>query len=301
LNAAIGRYCERDPRCSFRELVEILLGLVMSDVVARAMSRLTETDLRGAEIAGADLRDAWLRDVNLSGAPIRGGRLTAAEIDGQIDGLTIHGIEVVPLVEAELDRRHPERAALRADDADTFRSGWAGLEMMWAATIERVAAMSAGTIDVSVDREWSFAQTLRHLVFATDVWLGDAILHCEQPYHRYGEPFSGWRDRASEVGIELDAHPSSQDVLEMRADRVRMVRDYLRSLTDDRLAEDGHRPFFVSHSFTVRDCLRIIINEEWHHHRYGGTGSGCDLGARFRAPVLSGPAGPITPPSCSML
>jgi hypothetical protein len=128
--------------------------------------------------------------------------------------------------------------------------------------------MPAGTVDVSVDREWSFAQTLRHLVFATDVWLGDAILHREQPYHRYGEPFSGWRDRASKVGIEVDAHPPYQDVLEIRADRVGMVRDYLTSVTDDRLDEGGHQPFFVSHPFTVRDCLRIIVNEEWHHHRY---------------------------------
>jgi hypothetical protein len=232
------------------------------------MSRITDADLRGAEIAGVDMRDAWLREVDLSGAHIRGADLTGTEIDGEIDGLTIHGIEVGPLVEAELDRRHPERAALRARDADAVRTGWDGLEAMWAPTIERVAAMPAGTADVSVDREWSFAQTLRHLVFATDVWLGDAILHREQPYHRYGEPFSGWRDRASKVGIEVDAHPPYQDVLEMRSGRVGMVREYLRSVTDAQLDEGGHQPFFVSHSFTVRDCLGIIINEEWQHHRY---------------------------------
>jgi hypothetical protein len=232
------------------------------------MSRITDADLRGAEIAGLDMRDAWLREVDLSGAHIRGADLTGTEIDGEIDGLTIHGIEVAPLVEAELDRRHPERAALRAHDADAFRSGWAGLEAMWAPTIERAAAMPPGTVDVAVDREWSFAQTLRHLVFATDVWLGDAILHREQPYDRYGEPFSGWRDRASQVGIELDAHPPYEKVLEIQADRVAMVRDYLASVTDDRLDEGGHQPFFVARPFTVRACLGIIINEEWQHHRY---------------------------------
>jgi hypothetical protein len=237
-------------------------------VASGAMNRLPDTDLRGAEIGGADLRGAWLREVDLSSAHIRGADLTGTEIDGEINGLTIHGIEVAPLVEAELDRRHPERAVLRAHDADAFRAGWAGLEAMWEPTIARVTAMPAGTVDLSVDREWSFAQTLRHLVFATDVWLGDAIQDREQPYHRYGEPYSGWRDRASEVGIEVDAHPPYQDVLEMRSDRVGMVRDYLTSVTDDQLAEGGHQPFFVSHPFTVRDCLRIIVNEEWHHHRY---------------------------------
>lgn len=227
-----------------------------------------QTDLRGTKMTGTDLRDAWLRDANLSGAHIRGADLTGAEIDGEIDGLTIHGIEVGPLVEAELDRRHPERVALRAHDADAFRSGWAGLEAMWAETLRRVAAMPAGTVDVSVDGEWSYAQTLRHLVFATDVWLGDGILHREQPYHPYGEPFSGWRDRASEVGIETGARPSYEDVLEMRADRVAMVRDYLASVTDDQLNEGGRQPCFVSHPFTVRQCLGIIVNEEWQHHRY---------------------------------
>lgn len=232
------------------------------------MSQLNDTDLRGAEIVGTDLQDAWLREVDLRGAHIRGANLTGAEIDGEIDGLTIHGIEVAPLVVAELDRRPPERAALHAGNADALRSGWASLEAMWAPTIERVAALPTGTADVSLDGEWSFAQTLRHLVFATDVWLSDAVVHREQPYHRYGEPFSGWRDKASAVGIEAGAHLPYEEVLELRADRVGMVRDYLASVTDDQLDDGGHQPFFVSHPFTVRQCLGIIFNEEWHHHRY---------------------------------
>lgn len=232
------------------------------------MSGLNDTDRRGPEIIGADLQDAWLREIDLSGAHIRGADLTGAEIDGEIGGLTIHGVEVAPLVEAELDRRHPERAALHAHDVDSFRSGWAGLEAMWTPTIERVATMPAGAVDVSIDGEWSFAQTLRHLVFATDVWLGDAVLQHEQPYHPHGEPFSGWRDKAREVGIELEAHPPYQEALAMRADRVAMVRGYLASVTDNQLDEGGRQPFFVSRPFTVRDCLSFIVNEEWQHHRY---------------------------------
>jgi hypothetical protein len=232
------------------------------------MNQLNDTDLRGAESVGSDLQNVWLRGVSLRGAHIRGADLTDAEIDGEIDGLTIHGIEVAPLVVAELDRRHPERAALRAHDADSFRSGWASLEAMWSRTIDRVAARPIKTVDVSVDGEWSFAQTLRHLVFATDVWLNDAIAHREGPYHRYGEPFSGWRDRASAVGIDVGARPPYHEVLELRADRVGAVRDYLASVADDQLDDGGRQPFFVSHPFTVRQCLGIIFNEEWHHHRY---------------------------------
>ncbi|QDP94838.1 DinB family protein [Microlunatus elymi] len=175
---------------------------------------------------------------------------------------------MAPLIEAELDRRHPERAVLHAKAATDFRTGWPALEGRWQQTMDRAAAMPAGTVDRSVDGEWTFAQTLRHLVFATDVWLGDAILRRDRPYHRYGEPFSGWRDRAPEVGIEVGAEPSYEEVLRMRADRTAMVRDFLATLTDEQLDEDGRSPFFTSGDFTVRQCLGIIANEEWHHHRY---------------------------------
>src|SRR5262245_9606145 len=156
-------------------------------------------DLVGAEFVGADLRGAWFRESDLSGVRIRGADLTGADLDGEIDGLRINGVEVAPLVEAELDHRYPERTALGARDADSMRAGWARLEAMWAPTLERVAAMPAGTVDVSVDGEWTFAQTLRHLVMATDAWLGSAILGRPDPYHPIGVPFSGWREQAAGV------------------------------------------------------------------------------------------------------
>jgi hypothetical protein len=74
---------------------------------------------------------------------------------------------VVPYVEAELNRRFPGRAERRAEDPDGLRAAWVALERTWRATLARVAGMPAGAVDVSVDGEWSFAQTLRHLVMAT--------------------------------------------------------------------------------------------------------------------------------------
>jgi DinB superfamily len=49
--------------------------------------------------------------------------------------------------------------------------------------------MPAGTVDISVGGEWSFAQTLRHLILATDMWLGRTILEIEQPFHPIGPNF----------------------------------------------------------------------------------------------------------------
>jgi hypothetical protein len=90
--------------------------------------------------------------------------------------LLVNGVDVTPFVDAELDRRFPGRADRNAGDPDGLRAAWSSLERTWAATLDRVAAMPAGTTDICVDGEWSFAQTLRHLVMATDVWLGRAIL-----------------------------------------------------------------------------------------------------------------------------
>src|SRR3954469_2497607 len=153
-------------------------------------------DLQGAEFAGADLQGARFVGCDLSSALLRGVDVQGADIDSPwlFDGesfLRVNGVDVIPLVEAELNRRFPGRADRRAGDPDGLRAAWAILERTWAATLERVAAMPAGTVDVSVGGEWSFAQTLRHLVFATDVWLGQAILEIEQPFHPIGQPDAG--------------------------------------------------------------------------------------------------------------
>jgi hypothetical protein len=215
-----------------------------------------------------NLRDASFRQVDLSGVRMRGVYLVGADVDGDIDGLRISGVDVAPLVEAELDRRHPERAALHATEPADLRSGWAGLEAMWAATIERVAAMPAGTRDISVDGEWSLTQTLRHLVLATDAWLGKAILQLERPFHPLGLLFSEYAGREAEYGLDDGATPSYSDVLEARADRVTMVRDHLAAITPEELASARVDPWGSEWEPTVLDCVQVIFVEEWHHHRY---------------------------------
>ncbi len=230
-------------------------------------------DLQGAEFIDVDLRGARFVEANLSGVVMRGVDVSAADIDAPFlfDGessLHINGVDVVPLVEAELNRRFPGRADRRAGDPDGLRAAWAGLERAWAATLERVAAMPAGVVEESVGGEWSFAQTLRHLVLATDMWLGRAILGIEQPFHPIGQLDAGTDHDGFDMSIFTTSTPSYDEVLEVRAGRVAMVRDFLATVTSAELAEARKNPHDPEHQETVLSCLHVILEEEWEHLRY---------------------------------
>ncbi len=230
-------------------------------------------DLRRAEFVGADLRGARFVEADLSGVVMRGVRVEGADIDAPwlFDGesvLRVNGVDVIPFVEAELNRRFPGRADRRAGDPDGLRAAWAAIERTWSATLERVAAMPAGTVDVSVGGEWSFAQTLRHLVLATHMWLGRAIFEIEQPFHPIGLRDTGTEDDGLDISIFATVTPSYSEVLEARAGRVAMVREFLASVTSGDLAAPRKNPHDPECPETTLSCLHVILEEEWEHQRY---------------------------------
>lgn len=237
-------------------------------------------DLQGAHFVDVNLRGARFVRCDLSGAVMRAVDAAGADIDAPwlFDGgnsLHVNGVDVVPFVEAELNRRFPGRAERRAADPDGLRAAWAVLERTWAVTLVRVAAMPAGTVDVSVDGEWSFAQTLRHLVMATDTWLGRGILEIDQPYHPIGQPNAEYGTDGYDLSVFSSVAPPYAEVLEVRAGRAAMVRDYLATVTPAGLSAARRNPWAPEQPVTVLSCLHTILNEEWEHHRYAVR----DLGA----------------------
>ena len=230
-------------------------------------------DLRGAQFVDADLRGARFVRTDLAGVVMREAQVQGADIDAPwlFDGesaLLVNGVDVVPFVEAELNRRFPGRADRRVEDPDGLRAAWAALERIWADTLERVAAMPDGTVDVSVGGEWSFAETLRHLVLATDAWLGRAVLELEQPFHPLGLSGAGTEDDGLDPSIFTSEAPSFAEVLEARAGRVALVRDFLETVTPDQLAVPRRNPWAPEHAETTLACLHVVLEEEWEHHRY---------------------------------
>ena len=226
-------------------------------------AEFVDVDLSGARFVRADLSGVVMRAVHVRGADIDAPWL----LDGQ-GTLTVNGVDVVPFVEAELDRRFPGREQRRARDPEGLRAAWAVLEAAWSATCERVAAMPAGTVDASVAGEWSFAQTLRHLVMATDVWLRGAVLGLDRPFHPLGLPNAEYQTDGNDMSVFTSTTPTYADVLDARAGRVAMVRDFLATVTPDVLAQTHSNPWDPGYPETTLSCLQVILEEEWEHLRF---------------------------------
>ncbi len=238
------------------------------------MARFTgDDDLSGAEFVDVSLSGARFVRADLSGVVMRGVDVQDAEIDApwlteEGGSLVVNGIDVAPFVDAELTARFPGRAQRLAADPEGLRAAWSALESTWAATVDRASTLPAGSVDVSVDGEWSFAETLRHLVLATDTWLRKAVLGIEQPYHRLGMPHAEYESDGHDMSVFATEPPTYAEVLEARADRVGLVRDFLASTTAEQLAEERPNPHAPDYPETVLSCLHTILNEEWEHHRY---------------------------------
>src|SRR3954454_19690169 len=93
--------------------------------------------LPGARITDADFSRARLHAPNFEGARITDAWFYGADISGDLEGLRLNGVEVAPLVTAELERLFPERAKLRAATPDGLAEAWATVEYTWQSTLAR--------------------------------------------------------------------------------------------------------------------------------------------------------------------
>jgi len=131
-------------------------------------ARFERTDLTGAQLRAVDLTAARFRGADLTAVVMRGVELVGVSIHGEIQDLIINGVYVAPLIHAELDRRYPDRAKMRPVYPAGFREAWEIVERLWAGTVDWASRLQPELLHDSVDGEWSFIETLRHLVFATD-------------------------------------------------------------------------------------------------------------------------------------
>ena len=221
-----------------------------------------EGDLNGAVFWGAELRGATFRDVDLTGARISHALVVDVAIDAQVDRLVVNGVDVTDFVN-ERDPWHPLRSQIRAADPDGMRQAWRGLEDAWAETIALAAGLPEPKRHEPVDGEWSFVETLRHVVFAVDKWFTAPVLGA--PYDPMGLPNRGSLDFPW-PGLDLGRTPTSDEALAAFGDRSALVRDHLAGLGDGDL--DRGVEVLESGSHPVRECIQVVFEEAFWHNRY---------------------------------
>ncbi len=237
-------------------------------------STFESVDLTGATFRRAYLNRVTFQNIDMIGTRILDVDLVDVEITGDIRNVTVNGIEISGYVEAELDKQQPGRERMRPTDPDGFREAWDLLEELWSGTVERARALEArrpGALHESVDGEWSFIQTLRHLAFATETWVLRALGGDPRPWHPLSLPFDQMTPHP-EVPWDRDARPSLDEALAVRADRQAAMRRVVEALTDEQLASHTtpvEGPAWPpAHAFPVQEVLSTVLNEEWEHRRY---------------------------------
>ncbi len=230
------------------------------------------TDLSNSRFEEVDFSGSRFRNVYFQDTVIRGAWLQRVEIDGHLDGVTVNGVDVGPLIEAELDRRDPDRTLLRPTDAEGFRRAWEVVVRRWDAAVQRARALPEDLLHERVDDEWSFIETLRHLVLATDAWVLRAVLGDPAPYHPLGLVHTEMPADTPAVPRDTGARPSLDEILAVRTQRMATVARVLHELTDEQLDEMTQpvlEPGYpTSESFPVRRCLSTVVKEEWLHREY---------------------------------
>jgi hypothetical protein len=220
---------------------------------------------RNARFAEADFDGARFHGVNFSNVKISDAWLFNVDISGLVGGLTVNGIDVGGYVESEMNRLHPERLLLVPTDADGVRRAWETVESFTAATLEQARALPLPALDESVDGEWSFIETLRHLVFATDRWITGPVLDDANPFQPMGLP-NPPLDEAPAGIFDLDARPPLADVVAVRRERMDRVAGLIRNIDETELSRGVPSP--NGGMTSVMDCVRIVFREEWWHDQY---------------------------------
>lgn len=221
-----------------------------------------EGDLAEAVFWGADLSGATFRDVNLTGVSISHAWLVDVNVDALIERVVINGVDVTGYVN-ERDAWYPLRAMIRPKTAEEMQAAWALMESEWAKAISRAQALGDTAANASVDGEWSFVQTLRHLVFAIDKWFTAPVIG--EGFAPIGMPNTGSVDFPW-PSVDRAAQPTFVEVLAVRADRSERFRQFIATVTPDDFSrsidvlENGPHPLI--------DCLYTVYEEEFWHLRY---------------------------------
>lgn len=221
-----------------------------------------DRDLSGAVFWGVYLRDARFRDVDFTGVRTHHVLLRDVEFDGSIDKLVINGVDVTDYVNRH-DPWQPLRGMTEPATADEIRQSLDGFTKAWDDLIAYARALPSQRLTVSVDGEWSFVQTLRHLLFVADKWILGPLT--DQAWSPLGLPNTGSVDFGW-PGIDPTLDPAIAEVLAVRSAHADAISSLAASVEDGRLVEEV--TVLENGTVTVLDCWHTLFEEAFEHLRY---------------------------------
>lgn len=235
----------------------------MSDEQLHDPREFEGENLDSAVFWGVTLRGALFRDVDLTGARVFHAQLAGVDIDGLVERLVVNGVDVTDYVNAH-DAWFPLRTMLRPTDTAGMLAAWDELDRRWVTTCERAFALGDTALHESVNGEWSFRDTLRHLVFAFDKWFALPLLGASG-FTPCGLPNSGsagfdW------PGLDRAATPSVGEVLAITAAQSEQFRQYVTAVDLDALPAEID--ILENGSMPTTECFYVVLEETFEHLRY---------------------------------
>ena len=227
-------------------------------------------DLGEAEFVNVNLHKSHFEDVNLAESVIHNANLYNVNIyDANIQGLTIFGIRVDELIEAELDRRDPDRVSLRMknvhDIAEVLRV-IQNLNQLRATFKTRLRSLPSNVINNHPGPgRWSALEHTRHLVFAEDMYLNRWILRNHEPWIKLGflPPFLFDNPDYADVGTEPTQ--DLEQVLKVWEDLHARMLSWINEAGEQDLAKDTSSITFGQK--TVGDVLQTLAQHDLIHIR----------------------------------
>lgn len=235
-----------------------------------------QRDLSGTTFDTCTLEGARFRDCNLAEVTIVASyvdNLRVSSMHGQGGRVIVDDVDVSEYVAAELDRRFPERVALRAlAGPDDYRAVFATLEARWDETLQRAELLPDSMRHERVDGEWSLVETLRHLVFADDCWITRQYRETGDAFVPLGVPPTDYPlDQRGELGLDEGAQPSYEQVLAVFRERRTRLHEFLAGLTQTDLKRPRTAviaPAWGEETHPGGECLRVLLEEYSFHRRY---------------------------------
>lgn len=234
------------------------------------MVRLNDSQFSQVRFDGSRFQNISWHNVTMSSV-----ELVDVEIGGDVWNLRINGVDIGPLIDAELNRRDPDRHLVfqelrESRSVEDYRKGWGVIEHRWTELIDRVRELPEGSEHRSVDGEWSLVQSLRHISYVVAAWIEHVALGVEDPFVDTDLP---WDEAPADIPrpVDRDARIALDDAVSQWRRRQQTVREFLHSLSD----EDLERTVTTTgeawprvEDFPLAEAVHIAVTEVWEHHQF---------------------------------